>query len=135
MSKGEAIVSLAGPLMNFIIAIVLTFIMGAIYKFAPSFMLTNVGDIIILLIQCTIFVNIGLGVFNLIPLPPLDGSKIFMSVMPYKARRWLIENERYFYVAFLIIWISGLSGWIISPIINFISDGLLKLVGIIFGLI
>lgn len=135
MSKGEAIVSLAGPLMNFIIAIVLTFIMGAIYKFAPSFMLTNVGDIIILLIQCTIFVNIGLGVFNLIPLPPLDGSKIFMSVMPYKARRWLIENERYFYIAFLIIWISGLSGWIISPIINFISDGLLKLVGIIFGLI
>ena len=135
MSKGEAIVSLAGPLMNFIIAIVLTFIMGAIYKFAPSFMLTNVGDIIILLIQCTIFVNIGLGVFNLIPLPPLDGSKIFMSIMPYKARRWLIENERYFYIAFLIIWISGLSGWIISPIINFISDGLLKLVGIIFGLI
>ena len=135
MSKGEAIVSLAGPLMNFIIAIVLTFIMGAIYKFAPSFMLTNVGEIVILLIQCTIFVNIGLGVFNLIRLPPLDGSKIFMSIMPYKARRWLIENEKYFYIAFLIIWISGLSGWIISPIINFISDGLLKLVGIIFGLI
>ncbi len=134
LAKGEILVSLAGPLMNFVIAIVLSLVMGAIYKFAPLFIMSQVGNIIILLIQCTIFVNIGLGVFNLIPLPPLDGSKIFMNIMPYKARRWIIENEKYFYIAFLIIWISGLSGLIISPIINFISDGLFKLIGLIFGL-
>lgn len=134
LSKGEALVSLAGPLMNFMIAVVLSLIMGAIYKFAPLFIISQAGGIIILLMQCTIFVNIGLGVFNLIPLPPLDGSKIFMSIMPYKARRWIIENEKYFYIAFLIIWISGLSGWIISPIINFISEGLFKLISIIFRL-
>ena len=87
MEKGEAIVSLAGPLMNFILAIIFTLIYCAIYKFASlSFMTSTVGVVIVLLIRTTISINIGLGVFNLIPLPPLDGSKIIMPFLPYKAK-------------------------------------------------
>ena len=84
MEKGEAIVSAAGPIMNFIIAIVLTFIYFTIYKFAgENFSSGTVGNIIMLLINVTISINIGLGVFNLIPLPPLDGSKIIMPFLPF----------------------------------------------------
>lgn len=135
MEKGEAIVSLAGPLMNFILAIVFTLIYCAIYKFASiSFMTSTVGGIIMLLISTTISINIGLGVFNLIPLPPLDGSKIIMPFLPYKAKEFFINNEQIFYIVFVLLWITGLAGTIITPAINWVSKGILGLGKLIFRL-
>lgn len=135
MEKGEAIVSLAGPLMNFILAIIFTLIYCAIYKFASaSFMLSTVGGIIMLLISYTISINIGLGVFNLIPLPPLDGSKIIMPFLPYKAKEFFINNEQIFYIIFILLWITGLAGTIITPVISWVSKGILSLGTLIFGL-
>lgn len=135
MEKGEAIVSAAGPLMNFILAIIFTLIYCAIYKFASlSFMTSTVGGIIILLISSTISINIGLGVFNLIPLPPLDGSKIIMPFLPYKAKEFFVNNEQIFYIVFVLLWITGLAGTIITPAINGISSGIFALGKVIFGL-
>ena len=135
MEKGDALVSLAGPAMNFILAIIFTFIYCAIYKFAgTTFILSTYGSVIITLIYSAIIINIGLGVFNLIPLPPLDGSKILMPLLPYKAKQFFVENEKLFYLAFLIIWITGIAGNIISPAINWIGKGILKLGLLIFGL-
>lgn len=134
MSKGEAIVSIAGPAMNFVLALVFTIIYFAILKFAPSIMLTNWGGVVITIITSTILVNIGLGVFNLIPLPPLDGSKIFRNFMSYNVKEWLDRYERVFYIIFLVLWITGLAGRIISPIIELISTGLIKIVGMLFGM-
>lgn len=126
MDKGEAIVSIAGPLMNFILAIVSAIVLGVIYMFAPaSFLMSTVGNIIYILLQELVIINIGLGVFNLIPLPPLDGSKIFINFMPYNWRRWILEHSQIFYYIFLAIWITGLAGVIISPIINLLYDGLM----------
>lgn len=133
-SQGEAIVSVAGPLMNFALAIVFTIIYFILFKFATGFLIaTEVGSIINILLQSTIVVNIGLGVFNLIPLPPLDGSKIFRNFMSYNVKAWLDKNERIFYIVFLVLWITGLAGTIISPIIEFIANGLIRVVGMIFG--
>lgn len=134
MSKGEAIVSVAGPVMNFVLALVFTIIYFAVLKFAPGIMLTQWGAIVITMISSTIIVNVGLGVFNLIPLPPLDGSKIFRNFMSYNVKEWLDRYEKYFYIAFLILWITGLAGGLISPIIEFISTGLIRLVGMLFGI-
>ena len=86
-----------------------------------TFILSTYGSVIITIIYSTIIINIGLGVFNLIPLPPLDGSKILMPVLPYKAKQFFIENEKIFYLVFLIIWITGIAGNIISPAINWIG--------------
>lgn len=135
MDKGEAIVSLAGPLMNFIIAIVSAIILGAVYMFTPaSFLISTAGNIIYILLQELVIINIGLGVFNLIPLPPLDGSKIFINFLPYNMRRWIVEHEQIFYYIFLAIWITGLAGVIISPIINLLYSGLMNGVLAIFRL-
>jgi len=135
MEKGEAIVSLAGPLMNFVLAIVFTIIYCVLLKFAPmSFYLSQVGNVLVTIIYATIVVNIGLGVFNLIPVPPLDGSKIFRTILPYNAKAWIDRNERWFYIAFLVIWITGLAGVIISPIISVISDGILWAISKLFGM-
>lgn len=131
---GEAIVALAGPLMNFILAFVFAIVYYAIATFATGFAFTTVGDIIMTMVQYTVIVNIGLGVFNLIPLPPLDGSKILMAFLPYNGKRWFEEHTQLFYIIFLIIWITPLSGMIISPIISGIISGIDWVVSSTFGL-
>ena len=133
--KGETIVSLAGPLMNFILAIVSSIVLAAVYMFGNiTFLSSTVGNIIYILLQKLVVINIGLGVFNLIPLPPLDGSKIFINFLPYNARRWITEHSHIFYYIFLAIWITGLASVIISPIINLIYNGLMNVVLAIFRL-
>ena len=135
VEKADAIVSFAGPLMNFITAIIFTLIYCCIIKFANvSFYLSTFGTIIMTIIASTITMNIGLGVFNLIPLPPLDGSKIFLPILPYNAKQWFIEREQIFYIIFLIIWITGIAGRLISPIIGSMTDAILKLGMSILGL-
>ncbi len=133
MEKGEAIVSLAGPLMNIILAFIFTLIYCAIYKFAGAgFLHSTMGSVLMLMIFYTISINVGLGVFNLIPLPPLDGSKIIMPFLPYKAKEWFVNNEQIFYLVFVVLWITGLAGIIISPAISWITKGFLSIGKIIF---
>lgn len=134
MDKGQAIVSVAGPAMNFIIALICTFIYGIIVTIRPDFMITSVGNIIVILLIQTIIINIGLGVFNLIPLPPLDGSKIFTHILPYNAKQWMYNNQHYLYFIFILIWITGLAGRIVSPVSNWIFQGMYKLVSWIIGI-
>lgn len=130
---GEAIAAFAGPLMNFILAFVFTIIFYVITIFATSFAYTTqAGVIVMTMIQYTILVNVGLGVFNLIPLPPLDGSKILMAFLSYNARRWVEEHTQLFYIIFLIIWITPISSMIISPAITAITNGISGIVGWIF---
>lgn len=136
MSKGEAIVSIAGPAMNFILAIIFSIIYCLVYKFAGTqFIMSTLGYCILLAIQYTIMLNVGLGVFNLLPLPPLDGSKIFKNFMSYNVRNWIEEHEMIFYYIFLAIWITGLASVIISPVINWIYSGIFNLVALLFGLV
>ena len=135
MEKGEALVSIAGPAMNIILAIIFAIIYCLAYKFGSAdFLRSNMGFIIRTLISSIVSINIGLGVFNLIPLPPLDGSKIIMPFLPYNAKSWFINNEQIFYIIFVVIWITGLAGVIISPAISAISNGILHLAGFITGI-
>lgn len=135
MEKADALVSIAGPVMNFILAIVLTLIYCVIYKFGGLTILSsNVGSIIMSMIMYAIIINIGLGVFNLIPLPPLDGSKVIKPILPYNAKIWFENHERMFYIIFVGLWIVGILGTIISPIVDVIYTGIIKLGLTIFGL-
>ncbi len=134
MSKGEAIVSIAGPAMNFILAIIFSIIYFSIGKFAPTFIFTQLGIIIMTLLQITVMINVGLGVFNLIPLPPLDGSKVLNHFLPYSAKEWFARYSQVFYIIFVVLWITGIAGNIISPIINWVYQGITYLVALLFGM-
>ena len=135
MDKADAIVSIAGPLMIFFLAIVLTIIYCAIYKFSSvAFINSQVGTIVLLMINIAISINIGLGVFNLIPLPPLDGSKVLKAFLPYNSRQWFENNEKIFEMIFVALWIVGILSTIISPLISIITNGILKLGCMIFGI-
>lgn len=130
----ETMVSLAGPLMNFILAIIATIIFYALNIWATAFLHTNIGYIIEMFLQVVIMVNIGLGTFNLIPLPPLDGEKIFRHLLPYRVQEWLTTNYATLYYIFMILWLFGILEIIVSPVISVISNVLFKGVGAIFSL-
>ena len=131
----EMLVSLAGPIMNFILAFVfLTIYVFISFLASDAFFYSKVGAIIVLLLQVIVTVNIGLGVFNLIPLPPLDGEKIFRNLLPYRAQAWLDRNSQALTFAFMLLWITGLLGTVVSPVINIIYSGMSWAVIKILGL-
>ena len=77
-------------------------------------------------------INIGLGVFNLIPLPPLDGEKIFRRFLPYNVIEWLERNQYTLEIVFLILWATGILSMLVAPIIRFIYNLLYNSIGRIF---
>lgn len=128
IKQGNAIVSFAGPAMNLILAILFSIIYGLTIKLAGSMAISTTGGILLLALQYAITMNVGLAIFNLIPLPPLDGSKIILIFLPTKARKWFESNQRILYIVFLIVWITPISAWIISPAIGVVNSGLMKLI-------
>lgn len=142
LSKAEAIVAAAGPIMNFVVAILFEIILCLVVKFAPGFYM-NMGDIyatsevwsiVASVIASVISINLGLGIFNLIPLPPLDGSKVLSAFLPYNARNWMDSHAQIFEIIFVALWIVGILGLIISPIILIANNGLTSLFLSMFGL-
>ena len=103
LAKAEAMVSAAGPVMNFIIAFLGCIVYTIIKVSFQAAIITKTVEIIIVIIQSIIVVNIGLGVFNLIPVYPLDGSKILSMFLSYKAREWLMENQDILTIILLLV--------------------------------
>lgn len=128
LSKAEAIVAAAGPIMNFIVAFVFAIIYGILISTNILNNLSmNTATIIYTVVASIITMNVGLGVFNLIPLPPLDGSKVLMHFLSYNAKQWFYRNERIFYIAFVILWITDLLSALLSPILSGVTTGIIWL--------
>ena len=121
------------------IKIILMIIFYAIVLFGGvdillSFSNINIASTCLTILYYAIVVNIGLGVFNLIPIPPLDGSKVFLRLLPRGTRMWIEDNMYYIQIAFLILFITNILGYITAPVIEIVMTGLEKIVSLIFGL-
>ena len=134
LSKAEAIVAAAGPLTNIVLAFIFEIITCIIIRFAPEFYITQSGYITVAVLQSIVTINIGLGIFNLIPLPPLDGSKILGGFLPYNAKVWLDSHSQIFEIVFIALWVVGILSLVISPLINIVYSGLAHLCASMFGL-
>ncbi len=106
---GDAKVALAGPLGNLIIAI----FFGLCLRFLPFYNMTFTG-----LLSVIVGINLALMVFNLVPIPPLDGSKILAAFLPAEMREKYLNSERMGMI--LIILFVMLGGGLLMPIINFL---------------
>lgn len=106
---GEAKVAVAGPLANLVIAIAF----GLVLRFSPFFSLSFME-----LIGTIVYINLLLLVFNLLPLPPLDGSKILALVLPPALRARYLASERFGFL--LVILFVMLAGSLILPVIRFL---------------
>ena len=123
-SKRDIIlVSLAGCVANFIMAIFFAILIQlGIAKIAHAFTMLCIYGVLI---------NILLGVFNLIPIPPLDGSKILMSILPYKQMITYLKFERFGFILIILFVYSGLFGlvfnYVIMPLSSLMTGMELKL--------
>jgi len=116
--RDTILVSLAGVTTNFIIAI----ITGAVLVYAP------IGnEILAQMLVITLWYNIMLGVFNLMPFPPLDGSKVVASLLPVKLEYYFYKYEKYFYLILIFLIATRGISRILGPLVDFVYSLIINL--------
>jgi Zn-dependent protease len=128
-AKDSMKVALAGPVSNFILAFLLMIITG-ILTLVP--LGEKTGFILFSMFLSAVQINLCLGVFNLLPFPPLDGSKILGYFLRGKAKEILWTLERYSWVVLIILFATELPSKIIGPVVEFLFYGMIRLIGLIF---
>lgn len=127
-----ALVALAGPVSNIIMAFISMLVFAGIYylgDISNSMMLY-----ISLFFQYACSINISLAVFNLLPIPPLDGSRILSAIVPDKYYYKLMQYERYIiYIVFILIFTNVLD-LPMSLLSNFIYNGMMTVVEALYNL-
>jgi Zn-dependent protease len=120
-------VAAAGPLSNLLMALgwALAFKIGA--GLAPS---NPAAAWLVLMGASGIFVNVIFMVLNLLPLPPLDGGRIAVSLLPHRLAWKFAQVERYGFIILIMLLFTGLLGLILWPMINFSISG----IGALFGI-
>ncbi|MBE6824774.1 MAG: site-2 protease family protein [Ruminococcaceae bacterium] len=127
---GMAIVALAGPAANIVAGIVGGLVFFALVYLAPGFAVTTVGSYVMMFLQYYVVINCSLAVFNLIPIPPLDGSKILFAVLP---DRWVYKIYQY-QQAFSMILIVLLFIGVLDIPLSILQSGLMGFVNFICAL-
>ncbi|GAB6888437.1 site-2 protease family protein [Desulfothermus okinawensis JCM 13304] len=122
------LVSFAGPFSNFLLAIVFSIIIkGILFVFGgihdPGYV--HLFSILIDILSAGVIVNIGLGIFNLIPIPPLDGSNMVIAVLPRDMAISYGKIGRYGIIIIFILFLTGIVQKAILPILYFLVSILL----------
>ncbi len=129
-----ALVSLAGPLSNFICALISAIVFGSLFGICLK---AGASEAILLVVsmflQASVIYNVGLGLFNLIPLPPLDGSNILLCILPnHLASKYarLRYYTHYIFIALILLMRLPIFDNLlpIEPIVNLFLDLALKFV-------
>lgn len=119
--KGMLLVSLAGPASNLILAILTV----VIWRFVEP-----QGAIATTIVYYIFQINLLLAVFNFLPVPPLDGSKIFAGILPSKYTEIIYNIERYGIAILLLLSFTGIIGRVLVPAVGFLGNVITAVVGL-----
>ncbi|MGE4282904.1 MAG: site-2 protease family protein [Clostridia bacterium] len=124
--RDTALVGLAGPMSNLILAF-LTLLIAEVFNI-NIFISTNVFggagiDILGTILFYMLVYNTGLAIFNLIPIPPLDGSKIFISILPSRLYYNILRYESYGQVILILLLFTGM----LNPVLDFLFSSILTI--------
>lgn len=121
-AAGNALTAFAGPCSNIIMAILFTIILKILLITDVILPTINsvVGSIILNMLILTIQFNVVFAIFNLIPIPPFDGSRILYFFLPAKGREYMYKIEQYSFIIVLVILVTGIGSKLVSPIVNFV---------------
>lgn len=116
--RDDAIISLAGPIMNLLTAFLF---LGIYFLVLFTFGITN--EIVINILNYIISINLGLGIFNLIPIPPLDGFHVINSIFIRKSFKVVEFLQRYGFIILIVLLASGVLTNIMTIVENWILNG------------
>ena len=125
---GAAIVGLAGPAANFLLALAAVIALRVVY---PSAVTAFDVDFSVILLDRLVTLNVVLGVFNLLPIPPLDGSRLLSLALPPSRQNIIYFLDQY--GIFLLLGILILAPNLLTPIFRAIIEALYRLVGLPVG--
>lgn len=120
--QGVIWTSLAGPLSNLLAALVGIVLLQVEVPFLNQHLDNVVLYGIYYFLQGFVSINISLAVFNLIPIPPLDGSKVLMMLLPYRQSMWMQQRQQ---MLSILLWILILTGILSTPL-SWISGWIMK---------
>jgi Zn-dependent protease len=141
--KGIILVSLAGPLSNLLLAFIFTLIWGFVIKLViiqvipvRSETMVNVINWLQVFFQVAVLVNISLAVFNMIPVPPLDGSRLISSFIPEESYFRFARYEQFIGLGFIALVIFAPNA--LSTVIRFVADpiynSMITVTSFVFGI-
>lgn len=129
---GMAWSALAGPVANFLLAFICILFFDLLTIFAREFVGQGIGSFLISLLAQTALMSTGFGVFNLIPIPPLDGAKVFWAFLPDRYYFRLNNPPAWMTLAFFVLIASGLFieplSLMRSTLVNWMENGALWLI-------
>jgi len=112
--RGHMLVALAGPGMNLIMAFIVMFLWFLTLQWLQG---SEWSSIILLIFQSTVFMNLGLGVFNLLPIPPLDGFAVLGGILPARFTPQLHVLEQYGMIILMVFLFTNILSKILSPVV------------------
>ncbi len=130
--KDMMLVALAGPLTNLILAFLFAFLLSVLIFFFPvQEWKENVSYIFfVLMLQTGIIINCGLCWLNMLPIPPLDGSKILAYFLPPDVAWRYLSAGRYGFIILIVLLATGLLGQVLGPLVRTSSDIFLSIFGL-----
>lgn len=124
--RDDILVSLAGPASNLITAFVALIILVLLAKFDFPF-----SEGLLVVFNLIIVYNINFAIFNMLPIPPLDGSHILRNLLPYEMARVYEQLERYSFIFLIIILATPVLSYIFVPLQRFIFGIFKSIVGLL----
>lgn len=122
--RGEIVVSAAGPVSNLILAVLCAVILQVMDWAAPTFgvALPWLFKPLFMMVHVGVIINISMAVFNILPIPPLDGSHILAVVLPPRSARSFAQIQPYGFIILMIFIASGAFSNVFSPVIYRLAD-------------